>query len=111
VKSEKLTDRKCVACERGIPPLVSEEVMTLSHQLSGWSVIEGKKLEKTWKFHDFLSALAFVNRVGELSEKEGHHPDIFLGWGKVKLTLWTHVIHGLSENDFILAAKVDHLDK
>jgi 4a-hydroxytetrahydrobiopterin dehydratase len=78
---------------------------------SDWKVVEGNHLERTFRFSDFLSALQFVNEVGDLAEREGHHPDIFLSWGKVKITLYTHAIGGLSENDFILAAKIDTLYK
>ena len=105
--SSHLSKRHCVSCEGGIPPLTKEEIHTLSRQLTGWSVISDKKLEKEWKFKDFAQALAFTIQVGEIAEKEGHHPDIYLTWGKVKITLSTHAINGLSENDFILAGKID----
>jgi 4a-hydroxytetrahydrobiopterin dehydratase len=74
---------------------------------NGWQVVDGHHLEKAYQFRDFVSALAFTNRVGAVAEEEGHHPDIYLGWGKVRLTIWTHAIDGLSESDFILAAKAD----
>ncbi|HVT17703.1 MAG TPA: 4a-hydroxytetrahydrobiopterin dehydratase [Thermoanaerobaculia bacterium] len=102
-----LTSKKCQPCEGGIAALRGEELERLHAQLQGWTVEEEKRLAKEYRFSDFRSALAFVNRVGELAEREGHHPDIELGWGRVKITLWTHSIGGLSENDFILAAKAD----
>jgi 4a-hydroxytetrahydrobiopterin dehydratase len=102
-----LTSKKCQPCEGGIAALRGEELERLHAQLQGWTVEEEKRLAKEYRFPDFRSALAFVNRVGELAEREGHHPDIELGWGRVKITLWTHSIGGLSVNDFILAAKAD----
>ena len=106
--SDDLAAKHCGPCTAGTPPLAGEELERLLGQLRGWSATGGsKRLEKEYRFPDFKSALAFVNRVGELAEQEGHHPDIELGWGRVKLTLWTHSIGGLSENDFILAAKAD----
>ena len=86
------------------------ELTTLSGKVgTGWHVVKGHHLEREYKFKDFKEALAFTNAVGKLAEKVGHHPDIFLAWGKVKLTLWTHKIDGLSESDFIFAAKVNNL--
>jgi 4a-hydroxytetrahydrobiopterin dehydratase len=106
-----LTARSCSPCKAGTPPVEGEQLARLLGQLNGWSadaVDDGsRRLVKQVRFPDFRQALAFVNRVGELAEQEGHHPDIELGWGRVKLTLWTHSIGGLSENDFILAAKAD----
>jgi 4a-hydroxytetrahydrobiopterin dehydratase len=104
-----LTQKKCIPCKGGIPPLSSEEIKPLYAQLSGWKVIENHHLEKEYRFKDFKEALAFVNKVGALAESEGHHPDIQLSWGRVGITLWTHKINGLSESDFILAAKCDAL--
>lgn len=106
-----LAARRCGPCTAGTPPVEGEELARLLGQLRGWSADAGeggaRRLVKQYRFPDFRQALAFVNRVGELAEEEGHHPDIELGWGRVKLTLWTHSIGGLSENDFILAAKAD----
>jgi 4a-hydroxytetrahydrobiopterin dehydratase len=102
-----LTSKKCQPCEGGVAALRGKELERLHAQLPGWTVEEGKRLVKEYRFPDFRTALAFVNRVGELAESEGHHPDVELGWGRVKITLWTHSIGGLSENDFILAAKAD----
>jgi 4a-hydroxytetrahydrobiopterin dehydratase len=109
----ELSEKKCGPCEGGTAPMTGAELDGLLRQLSGWAVTPGpaasggQRLEKEYRFPDFRSALAFVNRLGEVAEREGHHPDLFLAWGKVRVTLWTHSIGGLSENDFILAAKAD----
>ena len=102
-----LADRECVPCRGGIPPLVADQIRPLLEQLSGWQVVDDHHLSKSWEFDDFATALAFVNRVGEVAEQNGHHPDVYLAWGKVRIELWTHKIDGLSESDFILAAKCD----
>jgi 4a-hydroxytetrahydrobiopterin dehydratase len=102
-----LAAKRCVPCAKGTPPLGGAELRRLFEQLEGWSLADEQRLEKEYRFPDFRTALAFVNRVGEVAEAEGHHPDFFLTWGRVKITLWTHSIGGLSENDFILAAKAD----
>ena len=102
-----LATRKCQPCEAGTPALQGEDLQKLFSQLDGWKLVHDRHLEKEYRFKDFVEALAFVNRLGEKAEEEGHHPDIFLTWGRVKVTLWTHSIGGLSENDFILAAKAD----
>jgi len=81
----------------------------LSRQTPAWTVVDGHHIERTWKFPDFRQALAFVNRIGALAEEQGHHPDIFLTWGEVRVKIFTHKIDGLSESDFILAAKIDRL--
>jgi 4a-hydroxytetrahydrobiopterin dehydratase len=107
--SSALAGRHCAPCGRGTPRLSPEDVVRLRDQLQGWDVVDDHRLRKSWKFPDFRSALAFVNLVGEAAESEGHHPDIVLGWGKVEITLWTHAAGGLTENDFILAAKIDRL--
>lgn len=105
-----LTQKKCVACEGDVPPLNKIEAEVLLKQIPGWGLSDdAKSLSRTYKFKDFAEALAFVNRVGTIAESEGHHPDIELGWGRVKIVLTTHAIKGLSENDFIVAAKVDTL--
>jgi 4a-hydroxytetrahydrobiopterin dehydratase len=105
-----LAQKQCVACKGGVPALAGEDVARLARQLnSGWRVINEHHLERDFQFQDFRQALAFTNRVGQLAEEQNHHPDIFLAWGKVKLTLWTHKIDGLTESDFIFAAKVDQL--
>lgn len=103
----ELASRQCVPCRGGVPPLKGEALRPLLRQLDGWEVVNEHHLSKTYPFADFVSALAFVNRVGELAEEQGHHPDIYLSWGRVRLDIWTHKIDGLSESDFILAAKCD----
>lgn len=104
-----LAKKTCVPCRGGVPPLKGEELLALSRQVEGWQVMDEHHLAKTFKFPDFRSALAFVNKVGDLAEEQGHHPDIYLAWGKVKIKIWTHKIDGLTESDFILAAKTDTL--
>jgi len=104
----ELTAKSCVPCRGGIPPLAGDEIARLRQQLGeGWEVVGQHHLEKSYGFKDFRSALDFTVKVGELAEQEGHHPDIFLAWGSVKLTIWTHKVDGLTESDFILAAKAD----
>lgn len=109
--TNELAKKDCVPCRGGVPVLAGEALRTLLEQLgSGWHVVDGHHLEKEYAFKDFKEALAFTNKVGALAESQGHHPDIALAWGKVKLTLWTHKINGLTESDFILAAKVEELE-
>jgi 4a-hydroxytetrahydrobiopterin dehydratase len=106
----ELADKQCVPCEKGAEPLQGEEIRKLSKELSPqWHVSQEHHLEREFTFDDFRQALDFVNEVGELAEEQGHHPDIYLSYGKVKIQLWTHKIDGLHENDFILAAKIDAL--
>lgn len=104
-----LKHKKCVPCEGGVKPLTPDEYGSFLHsELEGWTDRDEKFIDKEYKFKNFKEALAFINRVGEIAESEGHHPDINLhDWNKVKLTLSTHAIGGLSENDFILASKID----
>ena len=105
-----LAEKECVPCKGGVAPLKGNELSGLTGQLGGkWQVVNGHHLEKEYKFPDFREALAFTNKVGALAEAQGHHPDIYLAWGKVKLTLWTHKIDGLTESDFVFAAKADEL--
>jgi 4a-hydroxytetrahydrobiopterin dehydratase len=107
-----LTKKVCVACESGVPPLSRNEAEKLMEQLSDWTLSEdAKQISKHCKFKNFAEALAFANKVGELAENEGHHPDLHVSWGKVGIDLSTHSIGGLSENDFILASKIDRIDK
>lgn len=107
----ELALKECIPCQGGVPPLKGRELNELLDKLGGgWQVVDEHRLEKEYRFTDFRSALAFTNRVGELAEAQGHHPDIRLSWGKVKLILWTHKIGGLTESDFILAAKADTLE-
>jgi 4a-hydroxytetrahydrobiopterin dehydratase len=94
-----------------VPPLKGQELASLKAQVPGWEAINEHHLHKTYTFPDFAKALAFVNRVGEVAEQQGHHPDIMLTWGKVEITTWTHKIDGLTESDFILAAKIDKLPR
>lgn len=108
----ELAQKRCVPCSAGSPPLSPVEQKQLLERLDpGWRVVEGHHLDREYRFHDFREALAFTNAVGEIAEAEGHHPDIHLAWGLVRITLWTHKIGGLSENDFVLAAKVDRLPR
>lgn len=106
----ELASRPCVPCQGGVPPLEGEALRSLHRELGGgWNLVADHHLEKSYEFPDFETALAFVNRVGEMAEREGHHPDVYLTWGSVKLTVWTHKIDGLTESDFIWAAKADRL--
>lgn len=104
-----LAQKTCVPCRGGVPALRGEALQTLARQVEDWTVNNEHHLSKNYKFPDFRAALAFVNKVGALAEEQGHHPDIFLAWGKVDITIWTHKIDGLTESDFILAAKIDQL--
>lgn len=106
-----LASKTCVPCRGGVPPLQGEELSNLQRQLPEWQVVNGHHLHRAYSFPDFKSALAFVNRVGGVAEEQGHHPDILLGWGKVEVTTWTHKIDGLTESDFILAAKIEALPR
>lgn len=107
-----LAKRECKPCEGKTLPLKGDALNRLKSDLgNGWNVVDEHHLEKEYKFKDFREALGFTNRVGEIAEKENHHPDIFLTWGKVGLKIWTHSVGGLSENDFILAAKADEVNR
>ena len=106
-----LAEMKCVPCQRGAAPLKRAEIIPLLRQLRGWDAVDDHHLSKSISFPDFATALAFVNEIGALAEKEGHHPDITLSWGKVGIQLWTHSVGGLSESDFVLAAKIDKLTR
>ena len=102
-----LSEKNCVPCRGGVPPLTADEIKPLAAQVRDWSVVNGHHLERDFKFPDFKSALDLVNKVGAIAEEQGHHPDILLVWGKVGIKIWTHKIDGLTESDFILAAKID----
>ncbi len=107
----KLAQTKCVPCQGGVPPLIGKKLeewkLRLDTEAPGWELRDAKHLQKEFKFKDFKTALGFVNEVGEIAEAEGHHPNIELGWGFVRILLWTHAINGLSDNDFVMAAKID----
>lgn len=110
MRMEDLAQKKCVACEGGVAPLNRTEAEVLITQVNGWTLSdEAKTLSRSFTFPDFIHGLTFVDKVGAIAEEEGHHPDIALSWGKVTVSLTTHAIGGLSENDFILAAKIDRI--
>lgn len=102
-----LASMECVPCKGGIPPFTREEIAPYLADLDGWEVVDDHHLAKEFRFKNFREALAYTNRVGELAESVGHHPDIELAWGRVKLTVFTHKIGGLQEGDFVFAAKAD----
>ena len=105
-----LADQQCTPCRGKVPPLEGEELSALEDRLGGgWRVIEEHHLEKEYAFSNFAEALAFVNSIGAVAEEQGHHPDLLLGWGRVKASIWTHKIDGLTESDFVLAAKFDRI--
>ena len=108
-----LLSKKCTSCEDGILPFDISEIHKYQKKIDGWDVIESEKkiyfLEKVFNFTNFISSQDFINKVGKISEEEGHHPDISFGWGYAKIIITTHAIEGLSENDFILAAKIDQI--
>ncbi|HEY7826258.1 MAG TPA: 4a-hydroxytetrahydrobiopterin dehydratase [Candidatus Acidoferrales bacterium] len=106
---EDLASKNCVPCRGGHPPLAGAELQKYAQQVPQWKVIDGHHITRLFTFPDFAQALAYVNKVGALAEQQGHHPDIALSWGKVGITTWTHKIDGLTEGDFILAAKIDKL--
>ena len=107
----KLASKTCVPCRGGVPPLKGNDILKLHKQVPKWEVIQEHNLSRTYHFHNFRPALDFVIKVGDLAEEQGHHPDIYLAWGKVQITIWTHKIDGLTESDFILAAKCDALPR
>src|SRR5579871_4989206 len=104
-----LASKTCVPCRGGVPPLKGQQLADFRKQLPGWDVVDEHHLTKTYKFPDFRQALAFVNKAGDVAEEQGHHPNICFTWGKVEITIYTHAINGLTESDFILAAKIDRL--
>lgn len=104
-----LADKTCVPCRGGTPPLAGVELEELAGRVPGWEVVDGHHLRRDFRFANFREALAFVNRVGELAEEQGHHPDLSLGWGRAEVVVYTHKIDGLTESDFVFAAKADRL--
>jgi 4a-hydroxytetrahydrobiopterin dehydratase len=104
-----LADKVCVPCRGGVPALKGAELKALQSEVTGWDVVNEHHLHKLYKFPDFKKALEFVNRAGAIAEEQGHHPDLLLTWGKVEITIFTHKIDGLTESDFILAAKIDRV--
>ena len=111
--SEDLLKKKCLPCEGGVIPFDISEIHKYQKKVDGWEIVKNENkiyiLEKNFKFKNYLESQNFVNKVGEVSEEEGHHPDILFGWGYAKINITTHAIEGLSENDFILASKIDQL--
>lgn len=110
----RLTGEKCVPCHGGVPQATEAEIAQLKPQVPDWQLVERdgiRRLERIFPFKDFVAALAFTNRVGALAEAEGHHPALLTEWGRVTVTWWTHAIHGLHRNDFVMAAKTDALAK
>jgi len=103
----RLDEKTCVPCRGGVPPLTAEQIRPLESQVDSWNVVNNHHIEKEFRFPDFKTALDFVNRVGTIAEDQGHHPDIYLAWGRTQVKIWTHKIDGLTESDFILAAKID----
>ncbi|MDE3167578.1 MAG: 4a-hydroxytetrahydrobiopterin dehydratase [Acidobacteriota bacterium] len=104
-----LAEKHCVPCRGGVPPLAAEEAGRLLAQIPGWQVAKGHHLVRNFSFPDFRTALDFVNKAGAIAEDEGHHPDMLLSWGRVEVRIFTHKIDGLTESDFILAAKIGNL--
>ena len=108
----ELASRQCVPCRGGVPPVKGDELKALQSKLGGdWTVVDEHHLEKAYTFEDFRQALDFTVRVGEMAEEQDHHPDILLTWGSVTVTIWTHKIDGLTESDFVFAAKSDALHR
>jgi 4a-hydroxytetrahydrobiopterin dehydratase len=106
----ELADQKCVPCRGGVPPLKGKPLAELAARLrAGWTIEREHHLIKSFEFPDFAQALAFANRAGAVAETEGHHPDLLVRWGEVRVTIWTHKIDGLTESDFVLAAKIDRV--
>jgi 4a-hydroxytetrahydrobiopterin dehydratase len=104
-----LADQKCIPCRGGVPPLTPEQMKPLMAQLEGWRLEEDKKLVKQYDFKNFVQAMEFANAITPVAEEQGHHPDLYVAWGKVVVYLWTHKIDGLTESDFYMAAKIDRV--
>ncbi len=107
--AKTLATQTCVPCHSGMPSLTPEQVSPYAAALPEWTVENDLKVKRAYRFKDFATALAFVNRIGAVADEQDHHPDLWLAWGLVEVTIWTHAAMGLSENDFILAAKIDEL--
>ena len=108
---DQLDNMSCTPCKGGVDPLALDQIRFYMTQLSGeWQLIDNHHLERTFPFKNFKQALEFTNQIGEIAESQGHHPDIFLSWGKVKVSIWTHKIGGLHRNDFILAKKIESIN-
>ncbi len=104
-----LADLKCIPCKGGVPPLTPDQYGPLLAQLEGWEVQDGKRLVKRYRLKSFVQAVDFVNAIVPVAESEGHHPDLYVAWGRVEVYLWTHKIDGLTESDFFMAAKIDRV--
>lgn len=110
IRGEDLAQRQCVPCKKGTPALERERIESLRRQVSpDWAVIDGRRLEREISLKDFRQSIGLANRIGEIAEGQNHHPDLLVSWGKLRITLFTHAIGGLHENDFILAARIDAL--
>jgi 4a-hydroxytetrahydrobiopterin dehydratase len=110
IRGEDLARRQCVPCKKGTPALERERIESLRRQVSpDWAVIDGRRLEREISLKDFRQSIGLANRIGEIAEGQNHHPDLLVSWGKLRITLFTHAIGGLHENDFILAARIDAL--
>lgn len=108
----KLAKRRCIPCEKGMPPLTPEKAEELHKELNDWLLVDGARmLAKSFVFKNFVESMKFINEVARIAEEEGHHPDMTISYNNVGIELWTHAIDGLSENDFILAAKIDEIQK
>ena len=111
--SDNLFEKKCLPCEGGVIPFDLSEIHKYQKKVDGWDIVKGEEeiffLSKKFKFENFINSQKFINEVGKISEVEGHHPDILFGWGYAEIKITTHAIKGLSENDFILAAKIDKI--
>ncbi len=107
----KLSDKKCIPCEGGATAMVHDDIMIYMNDVPGWVLEDDQKITRTWMFSDFVHAMKFINMVADIAEKDGHHPDIFVSYNRVVIDLWTHSIRGLSENDFIVAAKINAIEK
>lgn len=104
-----LADKQCVPCRGGVPPLESDAIAPLAAQVPDWQVVEDRKIRRDFKLPDFAAGLALVNGIGAEAEAQGHHPDLYLAWGVVTVEIWTHKVNGLTESDFILAARIDRI--